>query len=129
MNEFEYIIGCVILLLLIIIILLCNKSSINNSKFISGIIRNNKCNCGNNCSIHCDTGEHYGSKDLMYIEFYCENQNCNTHNLKSWFYCKNTDPLFKELIELKTEKNTRRFTIDRLWVIELPIIKEKKCRT
>lgn len=119
--ELEYIVSCIVLLLLIIIAILICNTSVNNSGFISGIIRNNKCNCGSNCSIQCDTGEHYGNKNLIYIKFDCENPNCNTRNSKNWFYCKNNDPLFKQLLELKTERNTRRFTLDRLWVIELPV--------
>lgn len=109
------------ILILSILIYACNSSKKTNSSFILDILKNDKCFCGSSCSIRCDTGEHYGNKDLIQIEFNCENPSCSTHSLKNWFYCKRNEILFKKLQELKNDKNIHRFTIDRLWTIELPI--------
>ena len=112
--------------ILCIITFVSCKSGRINSKFITSVIENNKCTCGSSCSIRCDTGEYYGNENSIYVEFTCNNENCKTIKKRyNYFYCDSTDKLFKKLHELKTKENIHRFTIDRLWTINIP--KEKWC--
>ena len=109
---------------------------------VNYILDNKKCfRCGcEDISIGCDTGENYGTEDLLYIDILCMNPNCPTRNYGNWFlYIENKISgwlfwstgkedvaLFNRLKNLQTPKNTVRFSLDREWTIEVKELNEEK---